>query len=248
MKLQRKVKVIGSSFIIIFLVVAAMLTALSVSSAKLQQSVLASTNSNSIAVLAQQHGETQAAVLRMTKYADLKSQSKFEIQDTDFSCDVLVSGETNYNDTIKQRIATINIYYKTEANPRFSLPVAMLSKTKAEASGCEIRTGTNSVSFQAVGSYKYLTVIASSKFSPSDSSWSGSATFTAAAAGATLGTVTTSTSTQKAGSKGHYWGTTENVVNMKTFARVINAGDIVSAGLTASSRHSGSTVTLILSN
>lgn len=123
----------------------------------------------------------------------------------------------------------------------------MLSKTN-DSAGCEIRTGTNSVSFQAVGSYKYLTVIVSSKFSPSDSSWSGSATFTASAAGVNLGTVSTSTYTEKAGSKGHYWGTTENVVNMHTFARSINAGDTVSASLTSSSRHSGSTVTLILSN
>ncbi|WP_455654316.1 hypothetical protein [Phascolarctobacterium sp.] len=245
--MNRQRKVIGTSFIIIFLFVAAMLTAMSVSYAKFQQSVLASTNSNSIAVLAQQHGETQAAVLRMTKYQDLKSQVKTKITDTDFFYETSVSAETNYSDKIKQRIVTINIYYKNEPTPRFSLPIAMLSKTN-DASGCEIRTGTNSVSLQAVGSYKYLTVIASSKFSPSDSSWSGSATFTVSAAGTNLGTVSTSTYTQKAGSKGHYWGTTENVVNMHTFARTINAGDTVSASLTSSSRHSGSTVTVILSN
>lgn len=245
MQMQRRVN--GASFVIVFLVLAAMLTALCISSAKFQQSVLASTNSNGIAILAQQHGETQAAVLRMTKYSDLKSQPKTKIENTDYYYETSVSGETNYTDKIKQRIATINIYHKNEASPRFSLPVAMLSKAN-DSAGCEVRTGTNSVSFQAVGSYKYITVIVSSKFSPSDSSWSGSATFTASAAGVNLGTVSTSTYTQKAGSKGHYWGTTENVVNMHTFARAINAGDTVSASLTSSSRHSGSTVTVILSN
>lgn len=243
--MQRKVR--GSSLIMSTLITAFLLTGLTVKVAKTQQSVFAATNSNGIVVQAQQHGETQASVLRMTKYSDLKSQSKTKINDTEFSYEVVVSGETNYNDKIKQRIATVKIYYQNEVNPRFTLPIAMLSKTN-DSAGCEIRTGTNRVSFQAVGSYKYLTVIVSSKFSPSDSSWSGSATFTASAAGVNLGTVSTSTYTEKGGSRGHYWGTTENVVNMHTFARSINAGDTVSASLTSSSRHSGSTVTLILSN
>lgn len=121
--MQRKVR--GSSLIMSTLITAFLLTGLAVKVAKTQQSVFAATNSNGIVVQAQQHGETQASVLRMTKYSDLKSQSKTKINDTDFSYEVVVSGETNYNDKIKQRIATVKIYYQNEVNPRFTLPIAM---------------------------------------------------------------------------------------------------------------------------
>lgn len=66
--MQRKVR--GSSLIMSTLITAFLLTGLAVKVAKTQQSVFAATNSNGIVVQAQQHGETQASVLRMTKYSD----------------------------------------------------------------------------------------------------------------------------------------------------------------------------------
>ena len=236
----------GYSFLVVCLVVMALLTGAAINLARFQQSVLASSSSNITALQAYEYAESKADIIKLTKYDELTAQAKKDLAESNYQDEVLVSEETD-NDSYKEREVTVNVYVKGEIRPRATLKL-IRSTAANDSAGCEVRTGTNSVSFQAVGSYKYLTVIVSSKFSPSDSSWSGSATFTASAAGVNLGTVSTSTYTQKAGSKGHYWGTTENVVNMHTFARAINAGDTVSASLTSSSRHSGSTVTVILSN
>ena len=228
----------GSGLLVLTVIVCSIFSLLAYTAANLTSSTYSAYDSVLIKTLALQHAKAQAVLVEET-----------DIDGTDFYSDLTVGEETidPEKDYLFQRECLIKIYYKNETAPRIELPILKTSSLQEEAGGCQIQTGINSVNFIANGSYTQMTVIASSKFNPSDSSWSGSATFTASITGQTLGTVTNNTYTQKAGSKGHYWGTTECVVNMKTFPCTTASGSHVSAALTSSQRHSSSTVTVILS-
>ena len=239
----------GSGLLVLTVIVCSIFSLLAYTAANLTSSTYSAYDSVLIKTLALQHAKAQAALVEETRYSDLSEHEKTDIDGTDFYSDLTVGEETidPEKDYLFQRECLIKIYYKNETARRIELPILKTSSLQEEAGGCQIQTGINSVNFIANGSYTQMTVIASSKFNPSDSSWSGSATFTASITGQTLGTVTNNTYTQKAGSKGHYWGTTECVVNMKTFPCTTASGSHVSAALTSSQRHSSSTVTVILS-
>lgn len=218
---------------------------IALSTAKISQAALNSLDSTKTALQAQQYAAAEASILRATNYENLTSHNKEEIENTNYLSSVELSGESNYADNIKQRIATISIYKNDEVLPRYTLNVPIYNKM--QSGGCQIATGTNGVTLEANGSYKNVTVIASSTFNPVDGSWTGKATFNIKA-GTANSTVTTTTTTTKSGSRGHYWGTTENVVNQKTIKTNIAQGDIVKVSLGSQSRHKSSTVTVILGN
>ena len=218
---------------------------MAVATAKITQVSQNSLGSSKIALQAQQYAEAEANLLRCQNYKDLTSRDRQPIQNSDFESEINLSGETNLQNNIKKRIAEIQIYRSNEQLPRYKLDVPLYSVS--QSGGCQIATATNSVSLTANGSYKNITVIVSSTFNPVDGSWTGKATFNIAA-GSITNTVTTTTTTTKSGSRGHYWGTTENVVNQKTIKTNIAQGDIVKVSLGSASRHKSSTVTVILGN
>lgn len=185
-------------------------------------------------------------LLRAKGYSGLAAQAKTKIGTTSFYDQVLLGAESNYSSTIKQRVVTVNVYNGNETVPRSSLDSVMYSAASSAAGGCQVATGTDSVSITANGTYKSVTIIMASKFTPADGTWTGSATCTGYVNGTSIGSVATSTKTTKGGSKGHYWGTTEAVTNMKTFSKSIASGNTVKASITSSSRHSGTAITIIL--
>ena len=130
--------------------------------------------------------------------------------------------------------------------PRSSLSLIRYNAVNEDIGGCQIVTGTNNVSFTSNGSYKSVTVISSATFIPQDSGWVGTADYNIAVNGSSLGTLNCTSTTEKGGSKGHYWGTYASVTNQKTVSANIVKGSIISVNLASSSRMKYSTVTVIL--
>lgn len=235
----------GSALLVIVLVLSLICSILAVGAAKITQASMNSTGSNKISIQAQQYATSEAELIRNMKYGDLSKKNKQAIPNTDFKKEVTLSGESDYSSSIKKRDVNIRIYYKDEILPRSNLTLTRYNVLE-EAGGCQIVTGTNNVSFTSNGTYKSITVLSSATFSPIDGSWSGHATYNIAVNGSSLGQFSCQTSTQKAGSKGHYWGTRHEVTNQKTVNTNIQKGNYITVNLTGSSHFSTSTVTVIL--
>ena len=123
-------QLMGNGLIVVFLIVAFLLTTLGVNAARLQQSVLASTNSNSIALQAYQYAESKIDFLTLRGYKNLTAQAKTEIQDSNYQDEVLLSEESSVDDH-KERTATINVYLKGDSWPRASLKLIRSSMEKS---------------------------------------------------------------------------------------------------------------------
>ena len=97
-------------------------TALSL--AKVNSIVFQGLNASRTALTVQQYAEAEAAIIKSVDYSDVVAHNRAEIQNSDgFESEVLLSGETDYNDKLKQKIATINIYKTCETLPRVSYSV-----------------------------------------------------------------------------------------------------------------------------
>ena len=120
----------GSGLLVVFLIVAFLLTTLGVNAARLQQSVLSATSSNVTALQAYQYAESKADIIRVTKYNSLTAQAKTEIQDSNYQDEVLLSEESSVDDH-KERTATINVYLKGDSWPRASLKLIRSSMEKS---------------------------------------------------------------------------------------------------------------------
>ena len=111
---------------------------IALSTAKISQASLGSLDSTKTALQAQQYAAAEAAILQATNYDDLTAHDRQNIQNTDYFSEVELSEESDYNDDIKQRTATIRIYRGSENLPRYTLESILLSKN--EESGVPIGT------------------------------------------------------------------------------------------------------------
>lgn len=102
---------------------------IALSTAKISQASLSSLDSTKIALQAQQYAAAEASVLQATNYDDLTAHDKEIIQNSNYLSEVELSEETDYNDDIKQRTATIRIYRGSEVLPRYTLESILLSKS-----------------------------------------------------------------------------------------------------------------------
>ena len=112
------------------MIAAFLLTSIAVKVAKTQQSVLASTNSNNLALQAYQYAESKADIVRVTKYNSLTAQNKKDIADSNYQDEVLLSSESSVDDH-KERTVTVNVYLKSETLPRASLKLIRSSVEKS---------------------------------------------------------------------------------------------------------------------
>ena len=111
--------------------VAAIITSMiALSTAKISQASLSSLDSTKIALQAQQYAAAEASVLQATNYDDLSAHDRQIIQNTDYSSEVELSEESDYNDDVKQRTATVSIYRGNEVLPRYTLKTLLLSAIK----------------------------------------------------------------------------------------------------------------------
>ena len=106
---------------------------------KATQSTANSTVSNSKTLQAQSYAAGKIDLLKATDYSDLKSERKTAISGTDFSEEVTLSNESNYNSSIKQKVATVKVYKGQETIPRAELKVTRYN-VEQKASGVPIGT------------------------------------------------------------------------------------------------------------
>lgn len=107
---------------------------------RLNQSAFSGYSNSRIMLQAQQYAEAEAAIVKATDYVNLTARNRVEIQNSDsYQSELVLSEESDYSDSIKQRTATIRIYKDGEATPRFSLDVL---KTSVQSNVVQVPIGT----------------------------------------------------------------------------------------------------------
>lgn len=108
--------------------------------AKIGHASMNATASNTIAMQASNIASSDAALLHAVNYEDLTASNRSAVSGTAFQHETLLSNESSYTDTIKQKIATINVYKGDESIPRSTLQVTRYSVEKQESSGVPVGT------------------------------------------------------------------------------------------------------------
>lgn len=122
------------------IVLAIVSSMIGLSVAKIGHASMNATASNTIAMQASNIASSDAALLHAVNYEDLAASNRSAVSGTAFQHETLLSNESSYTDTIKQKIATINVYKGDESIPRTTLQVTRYSVEKQEASGVPIGT------------------------------------------------------------------------------------------------------------
>ena len=131
----------GYSILVIAIVTAMMVSLISLSVTKLNQSAFSGINNSKIMLQAQQYAESEAAIIKATNYSDLTAHSKAVIQNSNgFYSELILSAESDYSESIKQRNVLIKIYKDNEVLPRFSLNVLKFNTEKNTSSGVPVGT------------------------------------------------------------------------------------------------------------
>ena len=102
---------------------------------RLQNSAFLNLSSGNSSLQAQQYAAMESERLRITNYADLTSKSKSKIPNSSYYSEVTVGIESNYNDTIKQKECTINIYKDDDVLPRYTVKVVRMTKENTGNTG-----------------------------------------------------------------------------------------------------------------
>ena len=126
----------GYGLLIIAIVTAMMVALISLSVTKLNQSAFAGINNSKIMLQAQQYAETEAQIIKATDYSNLIAHGKTQIQNSKgYYSEIILNGETNYSESIKQRVVSINIYKDGEFVPRYSLNTIKVSEEAQSPAG-----------------------------------------------------------------------------------------------------------------
>ena len=129
----------GSALLAVVLILAVISSIMSVGTAKITQAAINSTGSNKTTLQAQQYAASEAELIKSINYTDLSAQTRADISDSGFQKEVILSDESDYSDTIKQKTATIKIYKGNETLARASLNLTRYS-VEQKASGVPIGT------------------------------------------------------------------------------------------------------------
>lgn len=122
------------------IVLAIISSMIGLSVAKIGHASMNATASNTIAMQASNIASSDAALLHAVNYEDLTASNRSAVSGTAFQHETLLSNESSYTDTIKQKIATINVYKGDESIPRSTLQVTRYSVEKQESSGVPVGT------------------------------------------------------------------------------------------------------------
>lgn len=122
------------------IVLAIVSSMIGLSVAKIGHASMNATASNTIAMQASNIASSDAALLHAVNYEDLTASNRSAVSGTAFQHETLLFNESSYTDTIKQKIATINVYKGDESIPRSTLQVTRYSVEKQESSGVPVGT------------------------------------------------------------------------------------------------------------
>lgn len=121
------------------IVLAIISSMIGLSLAKIGQAGMSATASNTIAMQASNIASSDAALLHAVNYEDLTASNRSVVSGTAFQHETLLSNESSYTDTIKQKTVTVKVYKGSEAIPRAEVKLTRYS-AESKSSGLPIGT------------------------------------------------------------------------------------------------------------
>jgi hypothetical protein len=121
------------------MILAVISSMIGLSSAKLTQAAMSGSVSHSVALQASAIAATDLDLLRSTEYKDLSSSTKAPVLNSPYYQEIIISNESSYSDTIKQKTATVKVYKGSETIPRAEVKLTRYS-VESKPSGLPIGT------------------------------------------------------------------------------------------------------------
>lgn len=121
------------------MILAVISSLIGLSSAKMTQAAMNGSTSHSSTLQASAIAATDLDLLRSIEYKDLASSAKAAVPDSPYFHEIIVSNESSYSDTIKQKTATVKVYKGSEAIPRAEVKLTRYS-VESKPSGLPIGT------------------------------------------------------------------------------------------------------------
>lgn len=109
------------------------------SSAKMTQAAMNGSTSHASTLQASAIAATDLDLLRSIEYKDLSSSAKAAVPDSPYFHEIVVSNESNYSDTVKQKTVTVKVYKGSETIPRAEVKLTRYS-VESKPSGLPIGT------------------------------------------------------------------------------------------------------------
>ena len=129
----------GSAALACVIVFALVSSMLGLSMAKVTQAAMNGTSSNQTSAEAAQIAQSDAELLRSVSYHDVASSSRKAVEGTPFQHEMMVSSESDFNPSVKQKTVTIKVFKGAETNPRSEL---RLTRYSAEQTASGVPIGT----------------------------------------------------------------------------------------------------------
>ena len=129
----------GSAILAVVMILAVISSLIGLSSAKMTQAAMNGSTSHSSTLQASAIAATDLDLLRSIEYKDLASSAKAAVPDSPYFHEMVVSNESSYSDTIKQKTVTVKVYKGSEAIPRAEVKLTRYS-VESKPSGLPIGT------------------------------------------------------------------------------------------------------------
>lgn len=161
-----------------------------------------STDSASATMQAQQYVRSEAELLHLVAYNDLKAVSKETIKDSGFKKEIKLSSESNYSNRIKMRDVTVNVYKDSELLPRATTTFSRYSASESSNVFSKVFSiaQNDSVTYTLPNDVKHLSVFVLTDFATHSS---GKQTNTLNISG--IGEIAMDDYSFATGDKGHGW-------------------------------------------
>ena len=121
------------------MILAVISSLIGLSSAKMTQVAMNGSTSHFSTIQASAIAATDLDLLRSIEYKDLASSAKAAVPDSPYFHEMIVSNESSYSDTIKQKTVTVKVYKGSEAIPRAEVKLTRYS-APSKPSGLPIGT------------------------------------------------------------------------------------------------------------
>lgn len=121
------------------MILAVIFSLIGLSSAKMTQAAMNGSTSHSSTLQASAIAATDLDLLRSIEYKDLASSAKAAVPDSPYFHEIIVSNESSYSDSIKQKTVTVKVYKGSEAIPRAEVKLTRYS-AESKPSGLPIGT------------------------------------------------------------------------------------------------------------
>ena len=125
----------GAESIIVAIITCVLVSVMGLSLSRLQNTAFLNLSSGSSSLQAQQYAAMESERLRITAYADLTSKSKTKILNSSYYSEVIVGTESDYNDMIKQKECTVNVYKDGDVLPCCTVKVVRMTKENTGNTG-----------------------------------------------------------------------------------------------------------------